>query len=65
MALGVYPDVRLKDAREKHEDIRRLLSRGVDPLELKKQTKHKKKVKNTGSFEYVAREWFEKKISLD
>ncbi|MFT5700267.1 MAG: integrase [Desulforhopalus sp.] len=64
MALGVYPDVRLKDAREKHEDMRRLLARGVDPLELKKQTQHKKKVKNTGAFEYVAREWFEKNKSV-
>lgn len=64
MALGVYPDVRLKDAREKHEDMRRLLARGIDPLELKKQTKGIEKSKGTGTFEFVAREWFEKNKSI-
>lgn len=60
MALGVYPDVRLKDAREKHEDLRRVLARGVDPLELKKSNQKKTEAVKKNSFECVAREWFEK-----
>lgn len=31
LALGVYPDVSLKRAREKRDDARRLLADGVDP----------------------------------
>ena len=39
LALGVYPDIKLKEAREKHEDLRRLLAQGIDPIEYKKQAK--------------------------
>ena len=31
LSLGVYPDVGLKDAREKREAARKLLASGVDP----------------------------------
>jgi len=60
IALGVYPDIRLKDARTKHEDSRRLLAQGIDPMEYKKQTKAKVFAVTTNSFEAVAREWFSK-----
>src|ERR1700679_125025 len=33
LALGVYPDVGLKDARERRDSARKLLSNGVDPSE--------------------------------
>ena len=60
MAFGVYPDVKLVDAREKRYDARRLLQNDVDPAQYKKETKaiQKESVKN--SFENVAREWFTK-----
>ncbi len=32
LAFGVYPEVSLKDAREKRDKARRLLSDGVDPF---------------------------------
>ncbi len=60
LALGVYPDIKLKEVREKHEDLRRLLSRDVDPMEYKKQVKAKIHAETTNSFEAVAREWFVK-----
>ena len=31
LSLGVYPDVSLKDARERHTEARRQLSAGIDP----------------------------------
>ncbi len=31
ISLGIYPDVKLKDAREQRDENRKLLSRGVDP----------------------------------
>ena len=36
LALGVYPDVGLKDARERREAARKLLANGVDPGEHRK-----------------------------
>ena len=32
LSLGVYPEVSLKDARERRGEARKLLSNGVDPL---------------------------------
>ena len=58
LALGVYPDIKLKEAREKHENLRRLLSQDIDPMEYKKQAKSLAHAKATNSFEAVAREWF-------
>ncbi len=58
LALGVYPEIRLKEAREKHEDLRRLLAQGIDPIEYRRQAKAQSLSETTNSFETVAREWF-------
>ena len=60
LSYGVYPDVGLKDAREKRDESRRLLTQGVDPGENKKAVKAAKVLRASNSFEVVAREWFEK-----
>ncbi|MBF0631088.1 MAG: integrase arm-type DNA-binding domain-containing protein [Magnetococcales bacterium] len=61
LALGVYPDVTLKQAREKREEAKRLLAEGVDPGEFKKVAGVKSTVSDaTVLFENVAREWFMK-----
>jgi integrase len=39
LALGVYPETSLKQAREKREEARKLLSEGRDPGETRKETK--------------------------
>ena len=31
ISLGVYPDISLSDARERREEARRLVARGIDP----------------------------------
>ncbi|ELE6755627.1 DUF4102 domain-containing protein, partial [Salmonella enterica] len=36
LALGVYPDVSLADARAKRDEARKGIAGGIDPLELKK-----------------------------
>ncbi len=54
-SLGVYPDVSLKDAREKKDAARKLLTQGIDPGEEKKSSKVT--ASGAGSFEAVAREW--------
>jgi hypothetical protein len=51
-----YPDVSLKAARERREDLRRQLASGIDPS-VKRKTE---KAAGEDSFEAVAREWFAK-----
>ena len=60
LSLGVYPDVGLKDARERRDEARKLLADGVDPSENRKATKAAKVERAGNSFEVVAREWFAK-----
>lgn len=57
LALGVYPEVSVADARTKREDARRLLAAGVDPGEAKREQKQQAKVAAADSFEAMAREW--------
>jgi integrase len=60
LALGAYPDVSLKAAREKLADARTLLADGVDPALNRKAQKSAKALSAANSFEVVAREWFAK-----
>jgi hypothetical protein len=58
LSLGVYPDVSLKDARDRREASRRLLADGIDPSENRKATKAAGLDRAANSFETVTREWF-------
>jgi integrase len=60
LALGVYPDISLKAAREKRDEARRLLSDGIDPSAHKQAAKRMKNERAANSFEAVAREWYAK-----
>lgn len=60
LSLGVYPDVGLKDARDRRDAARKLLADGIDPGENRKATKATKVERAANSFEVVAREWFAK-----
>ncbi len=56
LALGVYPEVSLREARDKRDDARRLLRNHVDP-----GAKRRAEQSAAGdSFEAIAREWFER-----
>lgn len=60
LALGVYPDVSLRLARERRDEARQLLADGVDPGENKKAVKAAKQERASNSFEVIAREWFDR-----
>jgi len=80
LSLGVYPDVSLKDARDRRDEARKRIAAGIDPSEDRKAEKVARTTKATadklvaerkalpGSFEFVAREWIatvhEKKVSV-
>lgn len=60
LALGGYPDTKLKDARERRDVARKQLADGIDPSENRKAQKQARENLNANSFEVVAREWFGK-----
>lgn len=57
LSFGVYPDVALKDAREKRDEARKLLASSVDPGENRKAIKQAGADRGANSFEIIAREW--------
>ena len=57
LALGVYPDVRLAEARGKRDDARKMISNGIDPCQARKVQKSIQIEQNENSFEAIAREW--------
>ncbi len=58
LALGVYPEVSLKQAREKKLEARQLLARGIDPGANKKAIKASARADLENAFEVIGREWF-------
>ena len=58
LALGVYLNVSLKEARIDHKEAQELLSRGVDPNEYKKMKSLSGGNFDNNSLESVALEWF-------
>lgn len=60
LAIGVYPDVSLKGAREAHQKARLLLSKGIDPTYKKKIEKLTSNQNLEDSFKAIALEWMDK-----
>lgn len=59
MAMGAYPEVSLKDARQKREVSRKQVASGIDPaIENKRQKEIS--VSKTETFSAVAREWLDR-----
>ncbi|WP_218509729.1 integrase arm-type DNA-binding domain-containing protein [Variovorax sp. dw_308] len=57
LALGVYPDVSLKDARDKCAIAKQALDRGEDPGALRKAAKVQAAHESANSLEIVTRDW--------
>jgi integrase len=62
LALGVYPEVSLAEARIRRDDARLLIREGRDPGVAKQLQKNFLLNQNSQTFEAVAREWFETNI---
>ena len=60
LSLGVYPQVSLKEARDRRDEARKLIADGIDPSENRKAMKAASIDRAGNSFEVVAREWFAK-----
>lgn len=57
LSIGVYPDVGLRDAREKSWTLRKQISAGIDPALTRKTIKIMARSAAQNTFEAVAREW--------
>ena len=59
LSLGVYDDVSLKTARERRQEARELVAKGINPSEIRKEDKVA--LAKARIFEEVAEEWRKKK----
>lgn len=60
LSFGIYPDVSLRDAREKRDKARSLLAKEIDPGAEKKAAKSAKIEARENCLENIAREWYAK-----
>ncbi len=60
LAFGVYPELSLKEARDKRDEARKKIKNGINPSEEKKLAKLTRMINTDNSFENVAREWHDK-----
>lgn len=60
LALGVYPEVRLAEARDKRDDARKMIANGIDPGQVRKINKSAQIERAVNTFESIAREWHQK-----
>jgi integrase len=60
LALGIYPDVSLAQARQRRDEARKLLANEVDPGIYKQEAKRARKDMAGNSFEAIGREWYAK-----
>lgn len=52
ISLGIYPEIGLKDAREKRDEARKQVAAGRDPSVIKNKTAYAEK-----TFQHIADEW--------
>ncbi len=58
-AIGAYPEVSLKEARNARDDARKLVKKGIHPAHQRKADLLRAAHENANTFEAVAREWLE------
>ena len=62
LALGVYPEVTLADARAKREEAKRGIAGGIDPMEAKREEKIARETQLNNTFKDIALEWHSNKL---
>ncbi len=58
LSLGLYPDVKLKDARAERDRLKDLINQGINPSAQRKAEKATPYGYHPNCFEFVAREWY-------
>lgn len=63
LSLGVYPELSLKDAREKRDKARKQIADNIDPGAVKKEQRHHALLNAQNSFEAIANEWHKNSLN--
>ena len=61
LALGVYPEVSLKEARDERYLARKMVAKGLDPVFERKKEKLTVQTNAANTFQSIALEWMEKR----
>lgn len=64
LSFGVFPEVSLKQARERCDEARKLLHQGVDPGQDRKTEKTARAERAENVFEKIARQWYSKRAEV-
>ncbi len=64
LAIGVYPRVSLKEARDKREEAKDHIASGKDPSLAKKEQKLQLTISTKNTFEQIAREWLKQRSAV-
>lgn len=62
LALGVYPEVSLAEARERRSQARKVIAAGNDPMQVKQEAKRLNELNSENNFESIAREWHKSRL---
>ncbi|MCD7984351.1 MAG: integrase arm-type DNA-binding domain-containing protein [Desulfovibrio sp.] len=63
LSFGEYPTISLKDARERREEAKRLLAKGIDPNAQKREAKAAQLSEVNDTFRNIALEWHENRTA--
>ena len=58
-SLGQYPDISLKEARERRDATRKTIAQGIDPVAEKRAQREAAQATTHNTFEAVARQWWQ------
>jgi integrase len=61
LALGIYPEISLSEARQRRDEAKRQVANAIDPSEQKKAEKQARKATVENTFKAIALEWHEYK----
>lgn len=62
-AIGAYPEVSLKEARDERDEARKLVRKGIHPAHQRKAEKIRQQYANANTFRAVADEWLAERKS--
>jgi integrase len=63
LSLGAFPEVSLKEARERRSNARKLIADNQDPSAVKQEEKQQAIINLENSFESIAKKWFDNNIT--
>lgn len=64
LAIGLFPEISLKQARQRHQSAREMLANGIDPNQDKRDRKHAALDAADNTFGAIAADWSKVKLSV-